>query len=159
MKIKKSNLLYLVGILLIILLAGSFVISKSENLSNVSGTVYNGDVQIVKLSVQNGNYVLEPSEFKEGVLVRIEADLSNMPGCSRSVVIPSFKVSKTFSSNNNIIEFIPDKAGTFNIVCSMNMYSGKFTVLEKNGTKSDYVEQKINSGSSCGAGGGCGCGG
>lgn len=162
MKIKKNNL-YLVGTILIILVGAFFLFSNSGRaVSPLTGNVIgnqNGNVQVVKLSVSGGNYVLEPSQFKKGIPVRIEADTSKMPGCSKSVVISAFGVSKTFSSGNNIVEFTPDKAGTFNIACSMNMYRGTFTVLESDGTKSNYAEQQINSGGSCGMGGGCGCGG
>ena len=129
----------------------------------IAGGVINGanvgEVQVVKLYVEGGNYVLEPSTVKQGIRVRIEADVSRMPGCSKSVVIPSFNIAKGVNSQDNIIEFTPDKSGTFNIVCSMNMYKGTFEVLESDGTKSDYVEKTPAGGHTCGAGGGCGCGG
>lgn len=119
-----------------------------------------GDVQIIKIHVEGANYVLEPSTIKKGVPVRIEADMSRMPGCSRSVVISEFGVRKTFTDTNNVLEFTPTKAGTFNIACSMNMYKGTFEVLESDGTKSSYVQPASKGGMTCGAGGGCGgCGG
>ena len=37
-----------------------------------------------------------PSEIKKDIPVIIEADISNMPGCSKSIVIPSFNVKKSF---------------------------------------------------------------
>ncbi len=161
-------------IAIIIIVTGIFVFagSGSTNLigdviSNSNGvltgnTISNNqvEVQVVKLSVQGGTYILNPSTIKKGIPVRIEADLSKMPGCSKSINIPAFNVRKNFNSGDNVVEFTPDKAGTFNIACSMNMYQGTFTVLENDGTKSTYVEQKSTSGGSCGAGGGgCGCGG
>ena len=83
-----------------------------------------------------------------------------MPGCSKSVVISAFNIRKVLSSDDNVIEFTPDKAGTFNIACSMNMYKGTFTILQSDGTKSNYVEQASAAGRTCGGGsGGCGCGG
>ncbi|MBS3089005.1 cupredoxin domain-containing protein [Candidatus Pacearchaeota archaeon] len=119
-----------------------------------------GKVQIAKMHVEGGNYIIEPNSFEFGVPVRIEADMSQMPGCSKSIVISAFKVRKSLTANDNIIEFTPDKAGTFNIACSMNMYKGKFTVLQSDGVKSDYAEQASTTGHTCGAsGGGCGCGG
>ncbi|MBU0977298.1 MAG: hypothetical protein KKD18_02685 [Nanoarchaeota archaeon] len=159
----KKNILYTAGILILLALAG-FLIGSGRG---VTGSVVNlpsgGDVQVVKLYVGNtGDYVLEPSELKREVKVRLEADMTRMPGCSRSIVIPAFGVSKTFTTSDNSVEFVPDKAGTFNIACSMNMYRGTFTVLDESGKKSNYVEQKLSSpsGGSCGVGGGgCGCGG
>jgi len=139
---------------------GGFMLAGSENTTSNNNTNSNGEFQIVKLSVENGKYVMNPSELKVGVPVRLEADMSKMPGCSRSIVIASFNVRKTFTSTSNIIEFTPNKAGTFNIACSMNMYKGTFTVLGNDGSKSNYVEQAPTGGGSCGAsGGGCGCGG
>lgn len=115
------------------------------------------NTQIVKLSVSGGNYVLVPSTLKKDVPVRLEADLSKMQGCSRAVVISAFNVNKYLTAEDSVIEFTPDKAGTFNIACSMNMYRGTFTVLESDGVKSSYVQPSSGSASSCGSG--CGCGG
>ncbi len=149
----------------IIIVLGFFIISNGASATGnaiVGNTIIpSGDAQVVKLSVEGGNYVLTPSTFKKDVPVRIEADVSKMPGCSKSIVISAFNIRKGVSEGNNIIEFTPNKAGTFNIACSMNMYKGTFTVLENDGTKPAYVEQKLPSGSSCGmaGGGGCGCGG
>ncbi|MBS3077336.1 cupredoxin domain-containing protein [Candidatus Pacearchaeota archaeon] len=158
-KIKK-NTLYTVGTILIVLIGVFFLFPGSGKVTGQVVNAGNGDVQIVKLHVENGNYVLEPSELKKDARVRLEADLSRMPGCSKSIVISAFGVSKTFTSSSNFVEFVPNKAGTFNIACSMNMYKGTFTVLESDGSKASYVEQQGASGGSCGGGGGgCGCGG
>lgn len=131
--------------------------------ANTTGNIINqkGQIQIIKLSVQGSNYVLSPSEVKVGIPVRIEADMSKMPGCSKSIVISAFNIRKTVTTTDNVIEFTPDKAGTFNIVCSMNMYRGTFTVLENDGSKSNVVEAASTTGGTCGgsSGGGCGCGG
>lgn len=122
--------------------------------------VQSGDVQNAKMKVVGGKYIIEPNSFKVGVPVRIESDISQIPGCAKSVVIPAFNVKKSLSENNKIIEFTPNKAGTFNIMCSMNMYGGTFNVVNDDGTKASYVEKASTSGGSCGAsGGGCGCGG
>jgi plastocyanin domain-containing protein len=126
--IRMKNI-YTIGIIvLIVLIFGIFLIKDSKIEGN---TVINkeGNIQIVKLSVEGGKYILNPSEIKNGVTVRLEADLSKMPGCSKTIVISSFNVMKTFTSTDNTVEFTPDKTGTFNIVCSMNMYKGTFTVL------------------------------
>lgn len=123
----------IIGIIIVLLVGfGIFMFVNSGN-TNPTGNLIDskGEVQIVKLSVENGKYIMNPSELKIDVPVRIEADMSNMPGCSKSIVISSFNVRKSFTSSDNTVEFIPDKAGTFNIACSMNMYRGTFVVLEK----------------------------
>ena len=123
---KYKNLFFIVLTLAIIVIAGVFLI-HGEGTS--SGGTATGNAQVVKLWVEGGNYVLSPAEFKKDVPVRIEADISRTPGCSRSIVISSFNIRKTVSSGDNVIEFTPTKTGTFNIACSMNMYRGTFTVV------------------------------
>lgn len=153
-----------IGITVIIVIAAVFLLSggNATTTGNAVAAATNGQVQIIKLSVQNGKYIMDPAQVKKGVPVRIEADIAKMPGCSKSIVISAFNIRKTFTSADNILEFTPDKAGTFNIACSMNMYRGTFEVLENNGSKSAYVDQAAPAaanGPSCGASGGCGCGG
>lgn len=100
--------------------------------SPTDGTVVNvaaGDMQDVLLRFENYEYVLSPSTLKAGVPVRMEVDLDSVYGCMKSVVIPVFNVRKTVSAGDNIITFTPDKKGTFNIACSMNMGRGTFTVV------------------------------
>lgn len=122
---KYKNLFFGVLTLAIIAIAGIFLI-RGEN--TTSDRNPSGNVQIVKLSVEGGRYILSPSEFKKNVPVRIEADISKMPGCSKSIVISAFNIRKIVSQTDNTIEFTPTKTGTFNIACSMNMYRGTFTV-------------------------------
>jgi plastocyanin domain-containing protein len=163
-----KNMLTIIGIGVIIVAVAIFMFAGSGNASLSGDTIFNskGNVQVVKLSVVNGNYVMSPSQVKMGIPVRIEADMTNMPGCSKSFVMPSFNIRKTFTTTDNTVEFTPDKAGVFNVMCSMNMYKGSFTVLESDGSKPSYVEASStpstgNSGGGCamasGGSGGCGC--
>ncbi len=155
----KKSMIFGVLSILMILLVGYFILSQSVSATEQKLPAQ-GNVQVIKMYVEGGSYVLTPSAVKKGVPVRIEGDISKMPGCSKSVVIPSSNIRKNLNSNDNVIEFTPDKAGTFNIACSMNMYKGTFTVLENDGSKPTYAEQPLAAGSSCGgSGGGCGCGG
>ncbi|MCF7871646.1 hypothetical protein K9L97_01305 [Candidatus Woesearchaeota archaeon] len=173
MRIKK-NVLYLVLAIFVVSLFGVVSLTygaSAAKTSSATGKVVantgNGDIQTVKLTYENYVYVLEPSELKVGVPVRMEVDLKSVVGCMKAVRIPAFGVSEYVSEGNNIIEFTPDKSGTFNIACSMGMGATTFDVVDSSGEKADYVE-KSNSGTqnsggagSCGAGGsgGCGCGG
>lgn len=146
-------------ILVILVVAGFFMLS-SGNKDNGKIDVSNDDVQIVKMYVQGASYVFEPSSVVQGKPVRIEADMSKMPGCAKSVISSELGIRKTFSSNDNKVTFTPSKAGTFYVACSMNMYTGNLIVTESNGSKSAYVQQApTSSGASCGGSGGCGCGG
>jgi plastocyanin domain-containing protein len=158
----KNTTLFLIGAIILVLIVGFvFVNTLRQNQGNNQTT--NSEVQIVKLSVVGSQYIFSPSEIKKGIPVRLEADMANMPGCSKSVVIAGFGISKTFTSSDNTIEFTPDKAGVFNIACSMNMYRGSFSVLEIDGSRATYVENKSTStnAGTCSMGskdGSCGCG-
>ena len=117
-------------------------------------------VQTAKLSISGFGYKLDKSLLVD-VPARIEVDLKTVTGCATDIVIDAFGVRKRVSSGDNIIEFTPDKAGTFNIHCSMNMVRGSFVVVEADGSASDFVDAAAPAaGGSCGgSGGGCGCGG
>ena len=163
-KMSAFVILLIITIMFFNIYSSENVASGSESQNKLSGNVvlsqeYNGNAQISKLSVIGGLYKLEPNTFKEGVPIRIVADISQMPGCSKNIVIPSLNIRKFLDEKDNVIEFTPQKAGTFNIVCGMNMYKGTFTVLQFDGTKSDFVEKVPTGGHTCGVGGGCGCGG
>ena len=151
-------MIYGIGAILIILF-GIIFLSLGTSGEQTQQITENNNVQIVKLSVTNGQYVFEPSSVKKGIPVRLEADISRMPGCSKSIISSELGIRKTFNSNDNTFEFTPNKAGNFYFACSMNMYKGNFIVLESDGTKSSYAQTPPSSAGSCGAGGGgCGCG-
>ncbi len=162
--IKKSTLWK--GLILIILVIAGFALNlgsiNGSAISNVAGAdvvVPSGDVQVVYMHVEGSSYIFEPSSVKLGSTIRIVADVSRMPGCSKGVVSSELGISKTFTSSDNALTFVPNKAGIFYFSCSMNMYKGTLTMLNSDGSKSDYVQKvKASSGSSCGMGGGCGCG-
>jgi len=159
----KVGFVIILLIVIIMLFKGFDISTATGNAVGVAsqvGNVQAQEVQLAKIKVVGSQYVIEPNSFKVGVPVRIEADITQLPGCSKSIVISAFNVKKILTASDNIIEFTPNKAGTFNIACSMNMYKGTFTVLQSDGAKAAYVEKDSTSGASCGAsGGGCGCGG
>jgi len=156
----KKNTLFGILSLLLIFGVGFFVFVEGNSGINGKVILNTEAAQVIKIHVEGSQYVLEPNTVKAGTPVRLEADISRMPGCSKSLVIPGFNVKEVVNENDNSIEFTPNKAGTFNIACSMNMYKGTLTVLDSDGTKSNYVEKASSKGMTCGAGGGgCGCGG
>jgi copper chaperone CopZ len=131
--------------------------SNSVGNSGTLDTVTNG-VQVVQLSVQGTTYYPNPIRVKIGVPVRLVADVNNMPGCSKSIVIPEFGVSKYVSTGDNVIEFTPNKSGTFQFSCSMNMYRGQIIVENVDGSVAAYTGSAPVISGTCGGGGSCGCG-
>lgn len=51
-------------------------------------------------------------------------DPFTVKGCAGTVVISAFGVKKTIKKEDATIEFIPDKTGTIEIACGMNMVKG-----------------------------------
>jgi len=157
---------------------GTNTVTNAANTNSNTNTAVNNantasGVQAATLKVARGNYVLTPSVFKKGVPIRITADIANMPGCSKSFTIPDFNIRKSLSTSDNIIEFTPDKSGTFRMACTMNMYTGSLTITDDGNAPTGIAAQQqaqaasnvasksggSGSGCSMGSGGGCGCGG
>lgn len=87
-----------------------------------------GDVQTVTLSWGRYNYYPQTIIAKEGIPLRITGDMNRLQGCFRSFMIPGFNVRKLFTYQDNVLEFTPDKKGTFAFACTMNMGTGKLIV-------------------------------
>ncbi len=98
-----------------------------QNSQNTQAVFASG--KIVNVGVTGSQYTLSPAQFKKGEKVSLVFDMNEVTGCARSVVIKDFGIRQMVSGANNIIEFTPDKTGTFVIACSMNMYRGSFDVI------------------------------
>ncbi|MGV8163082.1 MAG: hypothetical protein ACP5N2_07155 [Candidatus Nanoarchaeia archaeon] len=146
---------------------GSSTLNPKGTIGTNSGNP--GDYQTATLKYVNYEYILEPNNLKKDVPVRITVDTNTVVGCMRDIVISDFKIRKQVTPQDNIIEFTPDKEGTFWIVCSMNMGRGTFSVSSDGASTSLQAEAQSLppptgasiGGSTCGmaaGGGGCGCG-
>lgn len=133
MEIKKKTLARTVAVIVLILFGviSAYAISGGQKQDQITGNVaITGEYQSVTLKFENYEYVLEPSTLKKGIPVRMEVELDSVYGCMRDIVIKEFNVRKYVREGDNIIEFLPNKAGTIGIACSMNMGRGKFLVVE-----------------------------
>ncbi len=144
--------------------------SKTNNAlgTGITGnTPGNGEYQEATLSMKNWEYVVTPSTLKKGIPVRMTVDLKTVVGCAADVTIREFGVRKYVKQGDNVIEFTPTKTGTIPIACSMNMFFGKFEVVDEANPNAPAEVQSTSipaptakTGGSCGmaSGGGCGCG-
>jgi copper chaperone CopZ len=134
----------------------------SASAQNVPSAADASGAQVVRLYVQGSSYMPNPIRVKKGVPVRLVGDIANMPGCSKDVVISDFNVRKYLTAGDNVMEFTPDKSGTFAFSCSMNMYRGQIVVENADGTVDSYSGSATAAPSgTCGVAsstGGCGCG-
>ena len=126
MIIKKSTL-YLIGIVLLVVIAG-LVIVKSKNLKgNIINDNSNEDVQKVVLGIKNYNYYPNTVTVKAGKPVRIYLD-SSVTGCLRSFTIRDLGIAKNLPTPTDYVEFTPTKLGTYKFACSMGMGTGTLIV-------------------------------
>ena len=134
-EISRKTIFSVAAVLAVILIGSFFIFGKGLTADNapLSGKVIateGNSIQNVKLYMNNYKYQVEPLLLKKGIPVRMTVDVDSLIGCAKSVVIKDFGVRKYVSKTNNIIEFTPNKTGTINIACSMNMYRGTFIVVE-----------------------------
>lgn len=127
-------------------------------------SVNTGEAETVEVSFKNYEYYPSPIVLKKNVPVRLVFDLDTVQGCMRAVRIPAFDIEKYVKEGDNVIEFTPDKAGEFSIMCSMGMGTGVIKVEEADGSVPEVNDETLGIaapvGGTCGAsGGGCGCGG
>jgi len=82
------------------------------------------DFQIVQVAVQESEYIFSPASVQAGVRVRLVFDPNELPGCSRSVTLPDYDITKTIAEGDATIEFTPRAEGPIAVACTMNMYTG-----------------------------------
>ncbi len=141
--------------------------TQAKNITSITNTLSNTnsllnttqEIQNVTLSFRNYEYVLTPNTLKVGIPVKITVDTTTVTGCMRDIVIGDLKVRKYVTPGDNVIEFTPNKEGTFLIACSMNMGRGYFTVTS-NGVVNNLTETSIQAAKAEAPklNGGCGCG-
>lgn len=88
-----------------------------------------GSVQKVRTEVGVDNF--PPIEVVKGVKVRwiLHVDAKNLNDCNKSIQIPEYKIKKSLKAGDNVIEFVPYKAGQFVYSCWMGMIKSKITVV------------------------------
>lgn len=86
------------------------------------------NVQEVKLSWGKFNYEPEVITVKKGIPVHIVGDLDRLKGCFSSLIIKDLGVEEAFTPADNVIEFTPEKEGSFVFGCSMGMGKGTLIV-------------------------------
>lgn len=117
----------LFGIIFLIV-GGFFVLGNGDSENKITGNAITGEVQNVKVSMVGNEYIFEPAVIKQGVPTRLEVDMDTVFGCYRDIVLPNLGVKKYVSEGDNIIEFVPNKAGNSQVSCSMGMGSGTLRI-------------------------------
>lgn len=96
-----------------------------------SGVEIKDGVQIVTMEETNRGYVPNKFTITKDMPVRWIIDAKAPYSCASALIIPSLKIQKQLEPGENIIEFTPSKTGNIPFSCSMGMYTGSFTVIDK----------------------------
>lgn len=99
----------------------------------VEATVKDG-VQYVTSNVSGGGY--EPIKVQKGIPVKwtLNAPDGSLNGCNNAINIPEYNLQMDLKTGENLIEFTPDKSGTFAFSCWMGMIRSSITVSNVDGT-------------------------
>ena len=130
-KVKMKHNLLCIAMLALVVLSGCVTSKQSapntapDDVSAVK--VVNG-IQEVTLSWGRFNYAPEVIKVKQGMPVKLTADLKRLQGCYRALEIPGMGISKYFRSGDDTLEFTPERTGTYDFSCSMGMGTGTLIV-------------------------------
>ena len=94
-----------------------------------ASTIYK-DYQEVKINLSYGSY--DDVIVQKGVKVRLIINVLEkyLTGCNNVVTINEFNIKKELVVGENIIEFTPDKVGTYSMNCWMNMITNNIKVID-----------------------------
>jgi hypothetical protein len=113
----------------------TFLLTPKDSQAAVSPALVSTEAKASPEAVQEVTIIVagtyQPSEvkLKKGVPVRLRFVRKDTGGCSEELVIPDFGVKKTLPGlSETVVEFTPDKAGTFPFTCGMGMLKGQLVV-------------------------------
>jgi len=111
--------------------------------SGASDPVIRNDVQIINSTLLPNRY--PAITVQQGIPVRwtINAPQGSINGCNNRLIIREYGIQHTFKYGDNVIEFIPEKAGRFAYSCWMSMIRSVITVLAPGQSAADVKEPDI----------------
>lgn len=143
---QKAKMFFMTAGLAVIIL-GVFNISNASRLVftpsikslNSEAKAYSGPAQEVRM--EQNDYGYSPKQFtiEKDRPVKWIINSTSQYSCASYIIMSAYKVSKSLKLGENVIEFTPTKTGDIQFNCSMGMYRGKFTVVEKQSVNSDPV--------------------
>ena len=128
-EVKKSSL-YIVGIIVLIIIGGYFILGNSDD-NGITGNVVaidsNNDIQNIIIGLKNFNYYPNTIEVEAGKPVSISLD-KTVSGCLRDFTIRDLGIRKYLKNPEDTVVFTPTKPGTYRFACSMGMGTGTLIV-------------------------------
>jgi sulfite exporter TauE/SafE/plastocyanin domain-containing protein len=139
-----------------ILVAAMGVVMFSNGLSGAGfisaplGSSARGSGGVMQNGIQIINSTLLPNRYpaitvQQGIPVRwiINAPQGSINGCNNRIIIREYGIQHTFKYGDNVIEFIPEKAGRFVYSCWMSMIRSSITVLAPGESIADVSEAGV----------------
>lgn len=134
-----SNLPLLIGIIGIVavlgILAGVWVAfgkgaqaPEGQAMPSGQAEIVDG-VQVVRIAVNGLDFVPATVQVKAGMPVRMIVDGTDAQGCAQYFMFREFGLSKKLDKGENVFEFTPTTAGTYEFSCSMRMAIGRLQVV------------------------------
>lgn len=98
-----------------------------------TATVKDG-IQYVTSNISGWQY--ESISVQQGIPVRwtINAPSGSLNGCNNRIIIPQYNLQISLTTGQNVVEFTPDRSGTFAFACWMGMIRSSIAVIGEDGT-------------------------
>ncbi len=139
---KRRRILNKISTVLILILSlmmlNRGLLSMGVDISNVFKPNYDNylksemidNYQVVEFDLSYGGY--KDIIVQKGIPVKmiINATSDNLTGCNNAIKINYFNITKDLKVGQNIIEFTPDKTGTFIYTCWMGMLKNNIIVID-----------------------------
>jgi len=94
-------------------------------------TSIKNDYQEVDLQIKADGYSPDVIIAKKGIPLKINLTSDNDAGCAIDIVFPEFNINRTVpAGSSEVIEIMPEREGTYNYRCSMDMYRGKLIITK-----------------------------
>ena len=96
--------------------------------------VMRNDIQIINSTLLPNRY--PAITVRQGIPVRwvIYAPQGSITGCNNRFIIREYGIQHTFRYGDNVIEFTPERSGTFIYTCWMSMIRSTITVVAREGS-------------------------
>ncbi|MDR2716782.1 MAG: sulfite exporter TauE/SafE family protein [Treponema sp.] len=102
--------------------------------------VIQSGVQIVNSTLLTNRYPAITVQQDIPVRWIINAPSGSINGCNNRMIIREYNIQHTFKQGDNVIEFIPAKAGKFRYSCWMGMINSTITVLAEGESAANVQE-------------------
>jgi hypothetical protein len=143
------------------LTAGFNVLGDSNSNSGNAIELKDG-YQIINMEVNRYGWSPDKFVLQKGIPVKWVIEGKEINGCNNAISVPKYGLNFPIKPGTQTIEFTPTETGTISWSCWMGMIPGAFIVqdtVDQNEITGALNAIDLPPASSCGASGGCGCGG